>query len=102
MFISAYELWFKQIIYELDSVRDLFNSEVSSQEIPSLPPKDPVTNSKDNNHAMECLNECRTWEILQRLNRIVLILKVSMHQSKTTSSFSKSQGEINGIKIIEI
>lgn len=46
----AYELWFKQIIYELDSVRDLFNT---------------VT-----------MEESRTLEVLKRLNRIALILKV--------------------------
>lgn len=48
--ILAYELWFKQIIYELDSIRDLFNSDT--------------------------IEEFRTLEILKRLNRIVLILKV--------------------------
>lgn len=46
----AYELWFKQIIYELDSIRDLFN-----------------TSSVD---------ESRTLEILKRLNRIAMIMKV--------------------------
>lgn len=50
IFVLAYELWFKQIIYELDSIRDLFNSEI--------------------------IEEFRTLEILKRLNRIVLILKV--------------------------
>lgn len=47
---QAYELWFKQIIYELDSVRELFNT---------------VT-----------MEESRTLEILKRLNRIALILKL--------------------------
>lgn len=46
----AYELWFKQIIYELDSIRDLFST---------------IT-----------LDESRTLEILKRLNRIAMILKV--------------------------
>lgn len=50
----AYELWFKQIIFELDSIRDLFN-----------------TSSVD---------ESRTLEILKRLNRIAMILKVNMLQ----------------------
>lgn len=49
-FRLAYELWFKQIIYELDSIRDLFNT---------------IT-----------LDESRTLEILKRLNRIAMILKV--------------------------
>ncbi|KAF5302155.1 hypothetical protein FQR65_LT19122 [Abscondita terminalis] len=47
---QAYELWFKQIIFELDSVRNLFSV---------------------------VLEESQTLEILKRLNRIVLILKVS-------------------------
>lgn len=51
LFSSAYELWFKQIIYELDSVRELFNTG-------------------------GIMEESRTLEILKRLNRIALILKV--------------------------
>lgn len=47
---QAYELWFKQIIWETDSIRHLFNS--------------------------ENMEESRMLEILKRLNRIVLILKV--------------------------
>nr|Q2LD53.1 RecName: Full=Tryptophan 2,3-dioxygenase; Short=TDO; AltName: Full=Tryptamin 2,3-dioxygenase; AltName: Full=Tryptophan oxygenase; Short=TO; Short=TRPO; AltName: Full=Tryptophan pyrrolase; AltName: Full=Tryptophanase [Mayetiola destructor]ABC69733.1 vermilion [Mayetiola destructor] len=47
---QAYELWFKQIIYELDSIRDLFNT---------------IT-----------VDESRTLDILKRLNRIVMILKL--------------------------
>lgn len=50
LFLIAYELWFKQIIYELDSIRQLFDSEK--------------------------IEESRTLDILKRLNRIVLILKV--------------------------
>lgn len=46
----AYELWFKQIIYELDSIRGIFSV---------------------------VLEESQTLEILKRLNRVVLILKVS-------------------------
>lgn len=50
---QAYELWFKQIIFELDSVRNLFS---------------------------ETLEETQTLEIMKRLNRIVLILKVLVDQ----------------------
>lgn len=50
-FISAYELWFKQIIFELDSIREMLN--------------------------IEDMEESKTLEILKRLNRIVLILKVN-------------------------
>jgi tryptophan 2,3-dioxygenase len=51
--VSAYELWFKQIIFEVDSVRSLLD--------------------------VEGLDESHTMEILKRLNRIVLILKVNIH-----------------------
>jgi len=50
---QAYELWFKQIIYELDSIQNLFSTQ---------------------------LEESQTLEILKRLNRIVLILKVLVDQ----------------------
>ncbi|XP_060531349.1 tryptophan 2,3-dioxygenase isoform X2 [Cylas formicarius] len=50
---QAYELWFKQIIFELDSIRAIFS---------------------------EVLEETQTLEILKRLNRIVLILKVLVDQ----------------------
>lgn len=50
---QAYELWFKQIIFELDSIRNIFS---------------------------EVLEETQTLEILKRLNRIVLILKVLVDQ----------------------
>lgn len=47
---QAYELWFKQIIFELDSIRALFLTDT--------------------------IAESNTLEILKRLNRIVQILKV--------------------------
>ncbi|XP_019868463.1 tryptophan 2,3-dioxygenase isoform X2 [Aethina tumida] len=50
---QAYELWFKQIIFELDSIRAIFS---------------------------DVLEESQTLEILKRLNRIVLILKVLVDQ----------------------
>lgn len=51
---QAYELWFKQIIFELDSIRNLFST--------------------------EHMEESRTLEILKRLNRIVMILKLLVDQ----------------------
>lgn len=51
---QAYELWFKQIIFELDSIREMLN--------------------------IEDLEESKTLEILKRLNRIVLILKLLVDQ----------------------
>lgn len=71
----AYELWFKQIIYELDSVRALFNSEPSN--FGALNGTSNFHTSIQKNRISEVLDESRTLEILKRLNRIVLILKVS-------------------------
>lgn len=51
---QAYELWFKQILYEVDSVRELFMN----------PP----------------LDESKTLIIVNRLNRVVLILKLLADQ----------------------
>ncbi|XP_022919231.1 tryptophan 2,3-dioxygenase [Onthophagus taurus] len=50
---QAYELWFKQVIFELDSIRSVF----------SVP-----------------MEESQTLEILKRLNRVVLILKLLVDQ----------------------
>ncbi|EFN84120.1 Tryptophan 2,3-dioxygenase [Harpegnathos saltator] len=73
---QAYELWFKQIIFELDSVRALFSSENSA-----------TCNGSSNDHSAKrdngvshVLNESKTLEILKRLNRIVLILKLLVDQ----------------------
>ncbi|KAF7400773.1 hypothetical protein HZH66_005957 [Vespula vulgaris] len=69
---QAYELWFKQIIYELDSVRSLFTSDSN------------VYNTSNHTskiqNGVHILNESRTLEILRRLNRIVLILKLLVDQ----------------------
>ncbi|CAF4762633.1 unnamed protein product [Pieris macdunnoughi] len=51
---QAYELWFKQIIFEVDSVRSMLN--------------------------VEGLDEGHTMEILKRMNRVVLILKLLVDQ----------------------
>lgn len=51
---QAYELWFKQILYEIDSVRSLFSS--------------------------SCVDGGKTLQIICRLNRIVLILKLLVDQ----------------------
>uniref|UniRef100_T1PGE3 Tryptophan 2,3-dioxygenase n=1 Tax=Musca domestica TaxID=7370 RepID=T1PGE3_MUSDO len=51
---QAYELWFKQIIFELDSIREMLNSEV--------------------------IEETKTLEILKRLNRVVMIFKLLVDQ----------------------
>nr|ADN78296.1 tryptophan oxygenase [Lygus lineolaris] len=52
---QAYELWFKQVIFELDSVRTIFSNHMG-------------------------LDETETLEIVKRLNRLVLILKLLADQ----------------------
>ncbi|CAK9804613.1 Tryptophan 2,3-dioxygenase [Anthophora quadrimaculata] len=75
---QAYELWFKQIIYELDSVRALFNSEPNGYD--SLNGTSNNHTAVQKNRVPQILNESRTLEILKRLNRIVLILKLLVDQ----------------------
>ncbi|XP_058808218.1 tryptophan 2,3-dioxygenase [Phymastichus coffea] len=72
---QAYELWFKQIIYELDTVRALFSND-----------EQPHGNHAHHDfhdhrsHDTEAIDESKTLEILKRLNRIVLILKLLVDQ----------------------
>ncbi|XP_029036226.1 tryptophan 2,3-dioxygenase isoform X1 [Osmia bicornis bicornis] len=75
---QAYELWFKQIIYELDSVRALFNSESNGYDFLNGTSNNRPAIQK--NRVPQILNESRTLEILKRLNRIVLILKLLVDQ----------------------
>ncbi|XP_011055913.1 PREDICTED: tryptophan 2,3-dioxygenase isoform X1 [Acromyrmex echinatior] len=73
---QAYELWFKQIIFELDSVKPLFSSESNNCKISNGSFNDHSTVIQGNG----VLNESKTLEILKRLNRIVLILKLLVEQ----------------------
>ncbi|XP_011495638.1 PREDICTED: tryptophan 2,3-dioxygenase [Ceratosolen solmsi marchali] len=73
---QAYELWFKQIIFELDSVRALFSNEEKLHEKYA---QARILN-ENNLHSSEAIDESRTLEILKRLNRIVLILKLLVDQ----------------------
>ncbi|KAL6258987.1 hypothetical protein P5V15_008909 [Pogonomyrmex californicus] len=76
---QAYELWFKQIIFELDSVRALFNSESNDCNVSNGSPNDHLITNRSNG-IFHVLNESKTLEILKRLNRIVLILKLLVDQ----------------------
>ncbi|KAK0175882.1 hypothetical protein PV328_000076 [Microctonus aethiopoides] len=75
---QAYELWFKQIIYELDSVRRLFNTEIEI--VPNGTNDNNFNNSKKKATKYQRLDESQTLEIHKRLNRIVLILKLLVDQ----------------------
>ncbi|CAB0035540.1 unnamed protein product [Trichogramma brassicae] len=78
---QAYELWFKQIIYELDSVRSLFSNEEQCHEGEH---QHRYAYEREPNgkhpHDSEAIDESRSLEILKRLNRIVLILKLLVDQ----------------------
>ncbi|XP_011684586.1 PREDICTED: tryptophan 2,3-dioxygenase [Wasmannia auropunctata] len=76
---QAYELWFKQIIFELDSVRALFSSESDNFNVPNGSSNDHSA-ANQSNGISKVLNESKTLEILKRLNRIVLILKLLVEQ----------------------
>ncbi|XP_011158927.1 tryptophan 2,3-dioxygenase [Solenopsis invicta] len=76
---QAYELWFKQIIFELDSVRALFSFESNNEKVSNGSSNDHSAISQGN-RISHVLNESKTLEILQRLNRIVLILKLLVEQ----------------------
>ncbi|XP_033223163.1 tryptophan 2,3-dioxygenase [Belonocnema kinseyi] len=71
---QAYELWFKQIIFELDSIRLLFTTDNVQED---LRDQETILNQSS---TFEGLDESRTLEILKRLNRIVLILKLLVDQ----------------------
>ncbi|XP_034938098.1 tryptophan 2,3-dioxygenase [Chelonus insularis] len=73
---QAYELWFKQIIYELDSVRDLLNGKTTATHIYY----DSYNDEKIKAEKYQRMDETQTLEILKRLNRIVLILKLLVDQ----------------------
>jgi len=92
--VSAYELWFKQILFELDSIRALFSSEAN----------DDITDdcSVSDQHGTFCiLNESKTLEILRRLNRIVLILKVWYEERSCYDSVSNNSMQFDAKILIE-
>ena len=77
----AYELWFKQILFEIDSVREMFmeaetlpniNEETLGEEggdTAATPSSGPRYKAVDENNMLEILN---------RMNRVVKILKVRL------------------------
>lgn len=52
---QAYELWFKQVIFEIDSIRDIFLHD-------------------------SVVNEARMLEVIKRLQRVVMIIKLMVDQ----------------------
>ncbi|TRY73180.1 hypothetical protein TCAL_08175 [Tigriopus californicus] len=66
---QTYELWFKQILFEVDSVRDLFMG--GEKIMKSLQTKTTVA---------AVLDERRMLEIIKRMHRVVMILKLLVDQ----------------------
>ena len=79
LFIIAYELWFKQILFEIDSVRDMF---MSSETLPNISEETVEEEASEaaatpsNEPRYKAVDENNMLEILNRMNRVVKILKV--------------------------
>ena len=77
----AYELWFKQILFEIDSVRNMF------MEAETLPHISEEIQEEENGETAaitssgpryKAVDENNMLEILNRMNRVVKILKVNL------------------------
>ncbi|KAH8041649.1 hypothetical protein HPB51_017094 [Rhipicephalus microplus] len=74
---QAYELWFKQIIFELDSIKPLLDFEIHSPLIKVHPYfRQPLRIPCDS----QDMNESNMFQITSRMNRVVLILKLLQEQ----------------------
>lgn len=71
--LAAYELWFKQIIYEIDSIRDIFLGSEKIQEAALLTMSKARRGSADLGMIVD---ERKMLEINKRLSRVVMILKL--------------------------
>ena len=89
MLMTAYELWFKQILYEVDSVREIFmgalkfnpNEEQIMTNGSAESSTDKVTLGKESHVGPKYreVDESRMLEIMNRMNRVVMILKVAQN-----------------------
>lgn len=76
---SAYELWFKQILFEIDSVRYMF---MEAETLPNISEEAIDEEAGDTSAATlsgpryKAVDENNMLEILNRMNRVVKILKV--------------------------
>ena len=75
---SAYELWFKQILFEIDSVRDMFTGSEKLQNISEevLEEESETVPVLSDEPKYKAVDENKMLEILNRMNRVVMILKV--------------------------
>lgn len=74
IYFSAYELWFKQVIYEVDTIREIFLGNETLQKFVAK-----ITGENDVDDEM-VVDERKMLEINKRLSRIVMILKLMVDQ----------------------
>ena len=88
--ISAYELWFKQILFEIDSVREIFlgiEQESKRMEKEDCSANSPVTAGSPKRKPTDLIrlaqtlpdapvDESKMLEIINRMQRVAMILKV--------------------------
>ena len=91
-FFLAYELWFKQVLFEIDSVRNFFMGR--EEKVPESPPptvKDPhdtAENPQGNTVEFPVVDENKMLKIINRMQRVSMILKVIRSRQKW--SFTRS------------
>jgi len=73
---QTYELWFKQIIYEIDSIRETLSG---SEEIQKALMKSPPRGKQTADQGM-IVDERKMLEVNKKLSRVVMILKLCVDQ----------------------
>lgn len=76
---QAYELWFKHIIFEIDSIRDIFLGSEKIQQFALLNLDEDKKAEAISQQGM-IVDERRMLEINKRLGRVVMILKLMVEQ----------------------
>ena len=91
-FFLAYELWFKQVLFEIDSVRNFFMGR--EEKVPESPPPtvedphDTAENPQGNTVEFPVVDENKMLKIINRMQRVSMILKVIRSRQKW--SYTKS------------
>ena len=86
VFFLAYELWFKQVLFEIDSVRNFFMGR--EEKVPESPPPtvedphDTAEKSQGNTVEFPVVDENKMLKIINRMQRVSMILKVIRSRQK--------------------
>ena len=82
IYFSAYELWFKQVIYEVDTIREIFlGNETLKKFVATITGNNTQSEGDTNNFTHDMVvDERKMLEINKRLSRIVMILKLMVDQ----------------------